>query len=87
MEKRRLYVVRGVAQNGTIIYNCPTAVWALRKLRDFQASGRQDITVTDQDGAPLTEAELIGMVEGSGAAPFDEALPVTAQVTHQPAMT
>ena len=86
MEQRRLYVVRGVAQHGTVIYNCPTVSWALQKLRDFKAAERRDITVTDPDGTPLTEADLIGTVEGSGAAPSDETMPVTPQVTRQPAM-
>jgi hypothetical protein len=75
MEQRRLYVVRGVAKSGTITYNCPTVEWTLRKLRDFKAAGRQDITVTDLDGALLTEADLIGLVESSGAAPSEEAIP------------
>ncbi|MCJ2102226.1 hypothetical protein [Methylobacterium sp. E-046] len=86
MEQRRLYVVRGVAQSGTVTYNCPTADWALRKLRDFKAAERRDITVTGPDGALLTEADLIGMVEGSGAAPSEEAIPAASQVTREPAV-
>ena len=85
METRRLYIVRGVAQKGIVTYNCPTADWALRKLRDFKAAERRDITVTNPDGALLTEAELVGIVEGSGAAPSDEATPAAPQITRQPA--
>ncbi|MCJ2084646.1 hypothetical protein MKK88_01365 [Methylobacterium sp. E-005] len=87
MEQRRLYVVRGAARNGITTYNCPTADWALRKLRDFKAAERHDITVTGPDGAQLTEAELIGIVEGSGAALADEAMPAAPQATRQPAQT
>ena len=86
MEQRRLYVVRGAAQNGIITYKCPTAEWALRKLRDFKAADRRDITVTDPDGTLLTEADLIGIVEGSGAAPSEEVIPAAPQITRQPAM-
>ncbi|WP_342111223.1 hypothetical protein [Methylobacterium sp. SI9] len=75
MGQRRLYVVRGAAKNGTITYKCPTADWALRKLRDLTAAGRQNITVTDPDGTPLTEADLVGIVEGSGAAPTEDVIP------------
>ncbi|MCJ2048260.1 hypothetical protein [Methylobacterium sp. J-070] len=64
MRQRRLFVVRGVAQHGTITYKCPTAAWALRKLQDFKAAERRDIAVTDPDGTPLTEDDLIGIVEG-----------------------
>lgn len=85
MEQRRLYVVRGVAQKGTVTYNCPSAEWALRKLRDFKAAERQNITVTDPDGASLTEAELIGIVEGSVTPPFNEATPAAPQLTRHPA--
>ena len=85
MEQRRLYVVRGVAPKGTVTYNCPTAAWALRKLQDFKAAERQDITITDPDGASLTEAELVGIVEGSGAARCDEVTPEAPQITRQPA--
>ncbi|MCJ2068139.1 hypothetical protein MKK75_04820 [Methylobacterium sp. J-030] len=85
MDQRRLYVVRGAAKNGIITYKCPTAEWALRKLRDLKTAERQDITVTDPDGAQLTEAELISIVEGSGAAPADEALPAAPQITRRPA--
>ena len=86
MEQRNVYVVRGAAKNGIITYKCPTAEWALRKLRDFKAAERQDITVTDPDGAPLTEADLIGIVEGSGAAPTEEAIPAAPQIARQPAL-
>ncbi|MCJ2099024.1 hypothetical protein [Methylobacterium sp. E-046] len=63
----------------------PTAKWALRKLRDFKAAERQDITITDPDGASLTEAELVGIVEGSGAAPCVVATPAAPQIKRQPA--
>ena len=84
MVERRLYVVRGVARHGIITYRCPTADWALRKLRDFEAAERQDITVTDPDGVSLIEADLIGLVEGSGAAPPEELIPGATQITRQP---
>ena len=83
MDPRRPYVVRGVAKHGIITYRCPTADWALRKLRDFEAAERQDITVTDPDGVLLTEADLIGLVEGSGAPPSEEAIPGAPQITRQ----
>jgi hypothetical protein len=86
MDQRRLYVVQGAARNGIVTYKCPTAEWALRELRDFKAADRQDITVTDPDGTPLTEADLIGIVEGSGAAPTEEAIPAAPQITRQPAL-
>ncbi|MCJ2049126.1 hypothetical protein [Methylobacterium sp. J-070] len=86
MEQRRLFVVRGVAEKGTITYKCPTAAWALRKLRDLTAAERRDITVTDPDGTQLTEADLIGLVEGSGAAPSEEVIPAAPQITRQPAL-
>ena len=72
MDERRFYVVRGTAKNGVITYRCPTADWALRKLRDFEAAERKDITVTDPDGVMLTGADLIGIVVGSEIAPPDE---------------
>ncbi|MCJ2085843.1 hypothetical protein MKK88_07530 [Methylobacterium sp. E-005] len=87
MEQRRVYVVRGASKNGIITYKCPTAAWALRKLRDFKAAGRQDITVNDRDGTLVTEAELINIVEGSGAAPAEEAIPAAPHAMRQPAQT
>lgn len=87
MEQRRLYVVRGVAKNGTITYKCPTADWTLKKLRALKAAGRQDITVTDPDGVSLTEATLVGIVEGQGTPLADEAIPATLQIPRQPAQT
>ena len=86
MDQRRLYIVRGTAKKGTITYKCPTADWALRKLRDFQAAGHQDISATDPDGILLTEADLLGSVEGSGAAPSEEAIPAAPQIARRPAM-
>ena len=86
MEPRRLYVVRGIAPRGLITYNCPTADWALRKLRDLKAADRRNVTVTDPDGNSLLEADLIGIVEGSGAAPSEEAMPEAPQIARQPAL-
>lgn len=86
MDKRRLYVVRGVAKHGIITYNCPTPEWALRKLRDFKAAHYQDISVADPDGGSLTEADLVVIAEASGAAPSDEAMPAAPQVPRQPAL-
>ncbi|MCJ2138065.1 hypothetical protein MKK69_29130 [Methylobacterium sp. J-026] len=85
MEQRRLYVVRGAARNGIVTYKCPTADWALRKLRDFRDAERQDITVTDPDGVSVTEADLVGIVDGSGAPPSGEAIPAASQITRQTA--
>ena len=86
MEQRRVYVVRGAAKNGIITYKCPTAEWALRKLRDFKAAERQDITVTDPNGALLTETELIGLAEGSHEVLSDEAIPAAPSITRRPAL-
>lgn len=69
MDQRRPYVVRGIAKNGIVTYRCPTADWALRKLRDSQTAERRDITVTGPDGMSLTEADLIGIVGGSRTTP------------------
>jgi hypothetical protein len=85
MEPRRVYLVRSIRSHGTVTYNCPTAEWALKKLRDFTTRGDRDITVLDPDGNPVTEAHLIGCVEGSGAAPAEEALPAAPQISRQPA--
>ena len=84
MEQRRVYVVRGAAKNGIITYRCPTADWALRKLRDLQAAERQDITVTDPDGVPVTEEELVAIMERSGAAPSERSLSAAPQIARQP---
>jgi hypothetical protein len=86
MQSRRLYVVRGVSQRGSTTYRCPTADWALRKSRDLQAAGLQDITIIDPDGALITEADLIGAMDGSGAAPAEEALPAAPKITRRPAL-
>ena len=85
MEARRFYVVRGAAKHGTVTYNCPTIEWALRKLRDSTTAQCKDITVTEPNGLPLTEADLIGFIEGSGAAPSEETILAAPQVTRQPA--
>jgi len=63
------FVVRAKRSYGTITYNCPTAEWALKKLRDFQAAGYQSISVMAPDGAALDEAELISIVEGAASTP------------------
>jgi len=86
MDRSHIYVVRSVRSHGSVIYNCPTADWALKKLRDFTARGDRDITVLDPDGRQVSEADLIGLVEGSGAAPAEEALPAAPQVNRQPAI-
>ncbi|GJE09354.1 MULTISPECIES: hypothetical protein [Methylobacterium] len=86
MVARRLYVVRGSTAHGTVTYNCPTADWALRKMRDFVAAERRDITVVGPDGAVLTEADLIGIAEGAGSAPLEESLPAAPQINLQPAL-
>ena len=86
MDGRRFYVVRGSRSRGTITYNCPTTEWALRKLRDFKAVGYTDITVTDSDGQPSTEADLVGTADGPGAAPSEETIPAAPQITREPAL-
>jgi hypothetical protein len=86
MEPRRSYIVRGASKAGAVTYMCPTADWALRKVRDFKAAGRDNISVTDPDGLVVTEADLIGIVEGSGAAPSEEAVPAAPQIARQPAL-
>lgn len=84
MDQRHCYTVQGVAKNGTITYKCPSSDWALRKLRDLKAAKRQDITVTDADGQVLSEADLIGITEGSSVAPSEEAIPGAPQITRLP---
>lgn len=86
MEPRRFYVVQGASKAGAVTYMCPTADWALRKMRDFKAAGRENIRVTDPDGFVVTEADLIGIVEGSGAVPSEEAVPAAPQIARQPAL-
>lgn len=86
MEPRRFYVVRGSRSKGTVTYNCPTPEWALRKLRDFKAAKYEDITITAPDGSTLTETDLIGIVDGTGAAPSETAIPAAPVVTRQPAL-
>ncbi|WP_331291677.1 MULTISPECIES: hypothetical protein [Methylobacterium] len=86
MNPHPVYVVRGQRSNGRLAYNCPTAKWALQKLRDFTAKGYRDITVLDRDGRQVSESDLIGLVEGSGAAPAEEALPAAPQINQQPAL-
>jgi hypothetical protein len=86
MDRRCVYVVRSVRPRGNISYNCPTAEWALRKLRDFSARGDSAVTVLAPDGTPLSEADLVGCVEGSGAAPADEVLLAAPQITRQPVL-
>lgn len=85
MDPRPIYAVRGVRANGSVTYQCPTAEWALKKLRDFTAKGYSDITVLDPNGRQVSEADLIGTAEGSGAAPTDEMLPAAPQITRRPA--
>ena len=86
MDGRRPYVVRGATGHGFVTYKCPTADWALRKLRDFRAADRRDITVVGPDGEPLTEADLIGLVEGAGSAPAEETMPAAPQINHRPVL-
>ena len=86
MDGHRLYIVRGATAHGSVTYKCPTANWALRKLRDFTAAERRDITVVGPDGVLLTEADLIGIAEGTGSALAEEALPAAPQITRRPAM-
>jgi hypothetical protein len=86
MDARRFFVVRGVRANGAITYNCSTVDWALRKLKDFISKGYRDITVLDPDGRELSEADLMVAIDGSGAAPSEEALPAAPQISRQPAL-
>jgi hypothetical protein len=41
--------------------------------------------VLDPIGRQVSEADLISTVEGSGAAPAEEALPAAPQISRQPA--
>ena len=86
MNARLVYAVRGMRGNGSVTYRCPTADWALKKLRDFIAKGYSDITVLDPNGRQISEADLINTIEGSGAAPAEEALPAAPQISLQPAL-
>ena len=84
MNARRVYVVRGVRTNVSITYQCPTADWALKKLRDFTMKGYSDITVSDPDGRLISEADLVCTAEGCGAAPVEEPLPAAPLISLQP---
>ena len=86
MEPRRVYIVRSVRSHGNVTYNCPTAEWALKKLRDFIARGDSVVTVLDPDGRQVSEADLVSHVDGSGAAPAEEALPAAPQISGHPAL-
>ncbi|MCJ2019496.1 hypothetical protein MKK84_19000 [Methylobacterium sp. E-065] len=70
------FIVKTKRPRGTVTYNCPTPEWALKKLRDFQEVGYENISVTGPGGQPLTEADLVTMI-GGGA----EAAPVANRVT------
>ncbi|GAN51990.1 hypothetical protein [Methylobacterium radiotolerans] len=87
MNARLVYEVRGMRADGSVTCQCPTADWALKKLRDFLAKGYSDITVRDPDGRQVSEADVINTVEGSGAAPAEDALPAVPQISRQPALT
>ena len=63
MIARNFFVVRARVLHGTVTYNCPTAVWAHKKLRDFQAAGYQGISAAAPDGTVLGEADLIVILE------------------------
>jgi hypothetical protein len=86
MDRSHFYVVRSVRSHGSVTYNCPTAEWALKKLRDFIARGDRDITVLDPDGRQVSEADLIDLVGGSGAAPTEDEIPAAPQINRQPAI-
>ncbi|MCJ2140061.1 hypothetical protein [Methylobacterium sp. E-066] len=58
------FIVKAKRSHGTVTYNCPTPEWALKKLRDFQAASYENISVTGPNGQPLTEADLVAMIEG-----------------------
>lgn len=58
MERRPLYIVRGVAKRGNVTYNCPSPEWAVRKYRDLQQREWAELTITGPDGKTLTMAEL-----------------------------
>jgi hypothetical protein len=61
MERRPLYIVRGVAKRGNVTYNCPSPEWAVRKYRDLQHREWVELTITGPDGRTLTMAELEGV--------------------------
>jgi hypothetical protein len=65
MELNRIYIVRGVAEGGTVTYKCPSPEWAVRKHRDMVTSRLSDVTITGPDGRMLSLADLEGAsVEG-----------------------
>jgi hypothetical protein len=73
----RIYVVRSRrSHGGSVTYKCPTAEWALQKLRDAAAKGYSDVTVLDPDGRQISETNLIGCVEDAGTALGKELVPV-----------
>ena len=72
----RIYVVRSSrSHGGNVTYKCPTAEWALQKLRDAAAKGYSDITVLDPDGRKILEADLIGCIQDASTVPSKELLP------------
>jgi hypothetical protein len=74
MTARNFFVVRARVPHGTVTYNCPTAEWALRKLRDFHTAGYQIITVAAPDGTALGEADLIVILEQATSNPQPAAI-------------
>ncbi len=75
MEKRPLYIVRGVAKTGNVTYNCPSPEWAVRKYRDLQQRDWAKLTITGPDGRTLTMAELEGVSD-------EAAVPVACTSAH-----
>jgi hypothetical protein len=68
-----LFIVRAKVPYGTVTYNCPTAEWALRKLRDFQAAGYESISITAPDGTALHEADLVSILDGAATTAYPAA--------------
>lgn len=67
------YRVTGVQQTMRSTYTCPTPEWALKKLRQFVDNEYAEVACVGPDGAAVTEADLVALVEGvpAGGAPID----------------
>ncbi|MCE4225255.1 hypothetical protein HCU64_15975 [Methylobacterium sp. C25] len=61
------YTVTGLNGHNRITYRCPTAEWALKKLRDFLHAEYAEIVVTDPAKNILNEADLAALVDINAA--------------------
>lgn len=87
MNARLVYEVRGMRADGSVACQSRLQTGRLRSCEIFLAKGYSDITVRDPDGRQVSEADVINTVEGSGAAPAEDALPAVPQISRQPALT